>query len=160
MLRKQAETSTMRVQKAVLITFVLAVLICILLDKCISFLGIIRYSTEETDDFDPAGAAGSPCTVVNYKAFHWNLMDYADLRIIILTYNRARSLIRLLESLNKTYYDNDKIIIDIWVDRSKDGSVSMETVNEASKFVFGAGKCNINIHPKHVGIRGQWLDVS
>lgn len=100
---------------------------------------------------------GFPCEIFNGSLDN---RKTTDLRIIILTYNRPRSLTRLLRSLNDVTYGGDKVIIDIWVDRSKDGTVSIKTVTAANKFRFFAGECKIHIHRQHVGIRGQWLNVS
>ena len=80
-----------------------------------------------------------------------------DLRIIVLTYNRFLSLRRLLHSLNNAHYFNDKIVIDIWLDRSTNGEVDNKTLEEALNFQFDKGVRNVFIHKHHVGIYGQWM---
>lgn len=117
----------------------------------------IKDSTNDLDDWYIPDNFGLPCEIFNGSL---DSRKTADLRIIILTYNRSSSLTRLLESLNAVRYGGDKVCIDIWVDRSKNGAVSMETVRAANKFIFFAGECKIHIQRQHVGIRGQWLNVS
>lgn len=95
------------------------------------------------------------CQYVNNTYFRNNI----DLRIIVITYNRADSLLRLLNSLQNAHYFGDRVVIEIWLDRSKYGWFSMRTVSIARQFVFVSGKCDIYVHDNHVGIRGQWLDT-
>lgn len=80
-----------------------------------------------------------------------------DLRIIVITQNRSKSLHRLLNSLNEAEYESDKVALDIWIDRSKSNVVSEETLQVARGFKFQKGQTNVQIHPTHVGIKGQWL---
>jgi len=99
---------------------------------------------------------GLKCKVVNQTV----QTEALDLRLIVLTYNRVRSLHRLLHSLNNARYGGDKIHLDIWVDRSTDGTFSQALVQATSQFKFAVGTCNIHVQKTHIGIRGQWLDVS
>ncbi|WAQ98060.1 POL4-like protein [Mya arenaria] len=93
------------------------------------------------------------CRVVN------NTFDKSvDLRIIIITYNRSQSLLRLMTSLNNVSYDGRSVLLELWVDRLREGSYSAETVARASQFQFRSGRCHIHVHRKHVGICGQWLE--
>ena len=73
-----------------------------------------------------------------------------------MSYDRPRSVMRLLTSLNKVHYDDAKVVVEIWLDRATSGWYSSETRN----FEFHHGFCDIHVHDQHVGIRGQWLDVS
>ena len=87
------------------------------------------------------------------------ITDAVDLRVIVLTFNRPESLARCLSSLNEAEYDGDKIVIDIWLDRSND---RQETVDEktylvAKKYTFPHGEVKVHNHTRHVGIVGQWL---
>lgn len=81
------------------------------------------------------------------------------LRIIVLTYNRAKSLSRLLKTLNDAYYFGNEILLDIWIDRSTDGFVNLDTVRVAEDFKFNHGEKRVFQHSKHVGIYGQWLST-
>ena len=83
-----------------------------------------------------------------------------DLRIIVITYNRPNSLTRLLNSLNNAIYNKDSVLLDVWIDRSRDNSVNYEVVSTARAFIFQHGNYRVNIHGQHVGIHGQWINVS
>ena len=82
-----------------------------------------------------------------------------DLRIIVITYNRAKSLLRLLESLNNAMYYGDTVVLEVWIDRNKNGTIDPKTLAVASKFHFSHGAYTVNRHTTHVGIYGQWLDT-
>ena len=97
---------------------------------------------------------GGSCSV-RQKPIH----AAVDLRIIILTFNRAHSVMRLLASINDAFLENDTVLIEIWIDRMQNGSFSKEIVDFASKFNFTQGVCSIIVQPTHVGITGQWLQV-
>lgn len=86
-----------------------------------------------------------------------NRSTNTNLRIIVLTFNRCFSLKRLLHSLNNAYFDNDTIVLEIWLDRSINGELDIQTLYEARKFQFKKGTKVIYIHDKHVGIYGQWM---
>lgn len=80
-----------------------------------------------------------------------------DLRIIVVVYNRAQSLTRLLNSLNEAEYGEDSIKLEVWIDRSKDQVIDSLTLRSANNFKFKHGQYSIIVHPRHVGIYGQWL---
>ena len=84
---------------------------------------------------------------------------YPDLRIIVLTFNRAKSLQRLLDSLNGAIYYSEKVVLEVWIDRSQDDRIDQETLNISSQFHFNHGKYSVRCHVTHVGIFGQWLDT-
>lgn len=80
-----------------------------------------------------------------------------DLRIIVITYNRAASLLRLLKSINNAEYYSDKIKLEVWVDISKEGKKDNATINTAYEFEFKHGSYDVHVREKHAGIYGQWL---
>ncbi|KAH3834750.1 uncharacterized protein LOC127876105 isoform X2 [Dreissena polymorpha] len=80
-----------------------------------------------------------------------------DLRVIVITYGRPQSLLRLLRSLDAANYDRDSVLIEVWIDRSSWGQVSNETLAAALGFRFKKGACHVHVHSVHVGISGQWL---
>ncbi|XP_053404857.1 uncharacterized protein LOC128558717 [Mercenaria mercenaria] len=82
-----------------------------------------------------------------------------DLRIIAITYNRAGSLLRLLNSLNDAEYILDKVKLEVWIDRSVDGEVHQPTLQIANNFSFMHGHYSVEVHPKHVGILSQWIST-
>ena len=83
--------------------------------------------------------------------------EQVDLRIVVLVYKRASSLKRLMGSLNYALYDGDKVIVEVWIDRSKIGVIDDETFQTATNFTFRHGRYFVNCHSAHVGIFGQWL---
>ncbi|KAH3695356.1 hypothetical protein DPMN_082813 [Dreissena polymorpha] len=83
-----------------------------------------------------------------------------DLRIIVITYNRPKAALRLLDSISKAHFEGDSILLEVWIDMSRNGKVSQETVAALSNFRFSSGECHIHVHKEHVGITGQWLHVS
>ena len=76
---------------------------------------------------------------------------------MVITYNRAKSLMRLLNSINKAKYFNDSILLEVWIDRSKDGKINTTTLKAANKFKFTHGEYSVNCQPYHAGIIGQWI---
>ena len=80
-----------------------------------------------------------------------------DLRIIVITYNRPESLLRLLNSLNNAEYFNESVKIEVWVDISEDGSKDILTIEAANKFEFKHGPYEVHVRETHAGIYGQWL---
>lgn len=97
--------------------------------------------------------------ICSFKSVDAAFVERYDLRIVIITYNRPESLLRLINSLNNAYYEDDNVALEVWIDRSKEQIVHNATI-EALKIVgFSKGICDVFIHPVHVGIRGQWLSV-
>ncbi|KAH3706384.1 uncharacterized protein LOC127858293 [Dreissena polymorpha] len=82
-----------------------------------------------------------------------------DLRVIVIVYNRAHSVLRLLESLNRADYENDNVKLEVWIDRSINGTVDQLTEQTAREFRFRHGAYDVIVHPQHVGIYGQWLST-
>ncbi|ESN96322.1 hypothetical protein HELRODRAFT_163373 [Helobdella robusta] len=80
-----------------------------------------------------------------------------DLRIIVLTYKRSASLLKLLQSLNALETDGDSVLLEIWIDRSIDGHIDSETLISARSFLWRNGPVHIYLQSKHVGIIGQWI---
>ncbi|WAR27066.1 LOW QUALITY PROTEIN: hypothetical protein MAR_012770 [Mya arenaria] len=62
-----------------------------------------------------------------------------DLKILLIVYNRAKSMLRLLNSINEANFDGDNIKLEMWIDRSKTGDVDSLTVETAERFVFKHG---------------------
>ena len=86
--------------------------------------------------------------------------DAADLRIIVITYNRWESLLKLLNSLNDLQTDGDRIALEIWIDRSAGGGdVDDLTLRSAESFQWNHGAARVHVQRRHVGIYGQWIDT-
>lgn len=80
-----------------------------------------------------------------------------DLRVVVITYNRAKSLLRLLNSLHEANYDSDSVKLEVWIDRSQTGEVDNLTLDIAKNFSFRHGLYEIKVRGKHAGIYGQWM---
>ncbi|XP_053406197.1 uncharacterized protein LOC123566035 isoform X2 [Mercenaria mercenaria] len=78
-----------------------------------------------------------------------------DLRVIVIVYDRAHSLHRLLRSLNDAEYFSDLIKVEVWIDRSENGNINEAILNTARDYVFKHGVYDVNLYPYHVGIYGQ-----
>ena len=86
--------------------------------------------------------------------------DKVDLRIIVTSYNRPLSLLKLLESLKMMELDGYSAALEIWIDRNrKTGKVHNNTVQAASEFHWSQGPTRVHVHSQHVGIYGQWIDT-
>lgn len=110
----------------------------------IGSIGIPEYYSESSCE------PGVPCEYA----------DKVDLRVIVLTYKRNTSLIKLLRTLDDLELDGDKASLEIWIDRDKKTQLTDEdTVNAARSFQWSLGPTRVHIHKKHVGIYGQWVDT-
>ena len=86
--------------------------------------------------------------------------DRVDFRIIVTTYNRPTSLLKLLESIETLELDGHSAALEIWIDRNrKNGRVDKNVVKAASEFQWSRGPTRVHVHPQHVGIYGQWIDT-
>ncbi|WAR15499.1 hypothetical protein MAR_005604 [Mya arenaria] len=94
----------------------------------------------------PVNSSSSPSPITKY-----------DLRILVIVYNRAQSMLRLLNSINEANFDGDNVKLEVWIDRSKAGVVDTLTVKTAEEFVFKHGHYEVLKHSQHVGIYGQWF---
>ncbi|WAR09652.1 hypothetical protein MAR_034728 [Mya arenaria] len=76
----------------------------------------------------PVNSSSSPPPITKY-----------DLRILVIVYNRAQSMLRLLNSINEANFDGDNVKLEVWIERSKAGVVDTLTVKTAEEFVFKHG---------------------
>ena len=81
------------------------------------------------------------------------------LKVIILTYNRADALKTCLKSLDEADYDEDRVDVEVWIDRSKEKVIDNKTYHVASDFRWRHGTFTVHAHAVHVGIFGQWLST-
>lgn len=110
---------------------------------------VVVPETELLAGTDLTCEAGVPC----------QYSDVLDLRIIVMVYNRAASLQKVLDSLQNLELDGDKAVVDIWIDRSKEQKADVETVLTAKRFQWKHGGSTVHVQKKHVGIYGQWIDT-
>jgi hypothetical protein len=92
---------------------------------------------------------GTPCD--EYR-------DEVDFRIIVITFNRAASMLKLLSSLNDLELDGDSATLEIWIDGT-DGKAHTETVHAARSFTWTKGPTRVHVQTSHAGIAGQWIDT-
>ncbi|KAK2140363.1 hypothetical protein LSH36_1380g00014 [Paralvinella palmiformis] len=96
--------------------------------------------------------------------------EEVDLRVIVMTYNRAASLGKLLQSLESLELDGNTASLEIWIDRKagkKNGkrdtdsedTVHTETLKTAQGFSWSRGQTRVHVQKRHVGIYGQWIDT-
>lgn len=86
---------------------------------------IVRASVERTDT--------AATTVVDCRyEVSCTYPDEVDLRLIVLSYNRAASLEKLLLSLGQLELNGDRASLAIWIDRSKDGEVDNATLGDGT----------------------------
>lgn len=79
-------------------------------------------------------------------------MIFLKLTIVVIAYNREKSLERLLLSLAQAYYDREVDLV-ISIDKSDDSSV----IDIAEKFKWKFGKKEIIVHKKNLGLREHVL---
>ncbi len=88
------------------------------------------------------------------------LPDEVDLRIIVMVYNRPKSLKKCLNSLIDVDYLGDRVSLHVWIDRHPNTDViPMNTYLTAKRFIFKHGQYYVHVQPNHVGIQGQWLNT-
>ena len=84
-----------------------------------------------------------------------------DLRIIPIVFNRAESLRKCLQSLYDLDTMGDRVVVNIWIDRSKNGSINMPTYKVASEFArtWKKGHACVHNQTSNAFINGQWVDT-
>ena len=75
-------------------------------------------------------------------------------KIHVLTMNRPKSLQRLLKSIEKTDYENDRVELHIHIDKSTDNDVCIKV---AKSFQFSRGKVDFDISEQNNGLRNAWF---
>lgn len=85
--------------------------------------------------------------------------DEVDLRIIVMTHIRHKSVVKLLNSLQYLELDGDIASLEIWLDPNKKGVVDNHTLEAVSSFKWLKGPTRVYSHSSNVGIIGQWIDT-
>jgi len=83
---------------------------------------------------------GRPCTY----------SDVVDFRVIVITFNRAISLLKLLRSLNTLILDGDRAAVEIWIDRHRKNGIDQRTIDVASTFSWTGGPTRIHVQVRTV----------
>ena len=76
-----------------------------------------------------------------------------------MTYNRADSLLKCLQSLQNLELDGDSASLEVWIDRSKENEINVATEQVARNFTWVQGPVHVHIQTVHAGIYGQWIDT-
>ena len=99
---------------------------------------------------------GKPC---EYK-------DEVDFRIMVITFDRAKSMKKCLDSIMKLDTMGDKVSVEVWLDRDKKrGLISKEAEEYAEDFVKQFRKLGSNVkacihkQQRNAYITGQWVDT-
>ncbi|ESN98398.1 hypothetical protein HELRODRAFT_192903 [Helobdella robusta] len=82
-----------------------------------------------------------------------------DLRVIVITYDRTDSVMKLLNSLQSLELDGDEAILEIWIDRNAKTGINNKTYEAVSTFKWTKGPTRIHNQTSHAGIMGQWIDT-
>ena len=83
------------------------------------------------------------------------------IKVIVLTMNRPQSLLRLLRSINRTYfeYPGDRLEVEIHVDKSH-GLYYQDCVNIARNFSLPAGRGSVTARIAKVELSRRTVSVS
>lgn len=112
--------------------------------------------------FDGRAASSDPlCAKYKSKLAHIDRLHDGEvaIRFIVLTFNRAQSLSRCLDAVRRVLLDDDSAAVDIWIDRSANGTVNAETLAVAQNFSWPSVEVAVRVHDKHVGLYGQWMET-
>ena len=78
---------------------------------------------------------GTPCAY----------QDVVDFRVIVIAFNRANSLSKILRSLNTLVLDENRAALEIWIDRFRNNGVDQRTVEVASEFSWKGGPVRVHV---------------
>ena len=82
-----------------------------------------------------------------------------DLRLVVMTMNRAWSLDRLLKSLDQAHYPaHASVDLQVTVDRDYSQNVDQATMKLLQSWVWRHGIFEVKVWPTKVGLYGQWVD--
>jgi len=71
--------------------------------------------------------------------------DEVDLRVIVITFNRPYSLLKLLRSLDTLVLDDNRAALEIWIDRHRKKGVDQRTLEVASAFKWKGGPTRVHV---------------
>jgi len=149
--RKQSTTSNWMIY-----LFLLSACVCLLAWKYARLEDRVIHSAFSA----PAPSAARNASPICEPEQPYQYNDKVDLRIIVITFNRPESLLKLLNSLNSLALDNQSAVMEIWIDRDrKSHKVHNQTVTLASEFQWSKGPTRVHVHETHVGLYGQWINT-
>ena len=121
--------------------------------------------TEEHDENTERGIQTDHVLKVNHDHVDCNpgvpcvYPKEVDFRIIVITFNRPKSLLLLFNSLEELHLDGATASLEIWIDRSVNGTVHNETLEMATSLRWSRGQTRVHVQKRHVGVYGQWIDT-
>lgn len=78
-------------------------------------------------------------------------------RLIVLTMDRAVPLKRLLMSAEAADYGDERVDIDIWIDRENGKAIDFNVLKVAEQFIWSHGAKTIHLRRKNGGLYQQWI---
>jgi hypothetical protein len=80
---------------------------------------------------------------------------------VVFTYNRESSLKKCLSHIAKLDTLGDRVGVDIWIDRAKNGRVDNKTYELSRKFQkeWNRGRVCVHVQQRNAYIIGQWVDT-
>ena len=121
-------------------------------DKLLTLRRFLEQSREDFCSHDSGHCrTGEPCSYAHS----------VDLRIIPIVFNRAESLKKSLKSLYELDTEGDRVVVNIWIDRSTDGAINSPTYEVANEFAQSWKKGHACVHNQtsNAFINGQWIDT-
>jgi len=105
------------------------------------FFPFVHHLCKRIDRPDAGSATNASCVTGRPCTY----LDVVDIRVIVLAFNRAQSLSKLLLSLDSLVLDGDRPALEIWIDRDRKGSVHRRTLEVASAFSWKVGPSRVHV---------------
>ncbi|KAK2155395.1 hypothetical protein LSH36_241g02018 [Paralvinella palmiformis] len=97
-------------------------------------------------------------TKTNYSRLYHDYGNIVDIRIIVMAFNRPKSLEKCLRSFQNVATDGLRVSLEVWIDRDqRTNLIDLDTLDVALDFRWRHGPINVWVHGRHVGLYGQWL---
>ena len=119
--------------------------------------------SSDTGEWQPAEQGGlhvatpAPFGTSLNDTWRSSFPEAPTVQILVLTYNRAASLRRLLASLQAADYEGlPQHNLRVCVDRSVTGDVDAETLEVLHNVTWSCGILEVLLQPVHRGLAGQW----
>jgi len=103
---------------------------------------VVVHSAAKSRELCPCRDLPAPCVTGRPCTYP----DVVDLRVVVITFNRADSLLKLLRSLDTLVLDADRAALEIWIDRDRNGGdVDQRTLDVASSFSWERGLTRVHV---------------
>jgi len=103
---------------------------------------VVVHSAAKNAELCPCRDLPAPCVTDRPCTYP----DVVDLRVVVITFNRADSLLKLLRSLDTLVLDADRAALEIWIDRDRNGGdVDQRTLDVASSFSWERGLTRVHV---------------